>query len=80
VVAVPPITLYTTCKMNDINWRNIDEDKSLFLEENKGKRIIVLTTNGLIWDSFTHYVNPNTYVLEECGYKVELYAYYTFPN
>jgi hypothetical protein len=66
--------------MNDINWRKIDEDRSLFLEENKHKRIIVETTNGLIWDSFTTYVNPNTHVLEECGYKVARYAYYIYPG
>lgn len=64
--------------MNDINWRDINEDKSLFLEENKGKRIIAETTNGLIWESFTHYVDRSTYVLEECGYKVARYVYYTF--
>jgi hypothetical protein len=65
--------------MNDIHWRNIEEDKSLFLEENKDKRIIVETTNGLIWDSLPFYVNPSTYVLETCEYKVARYAYY-IPN
>lgn len=66
--------------MNDINWRKIEEDRSLFLVENKHQRIIVETTNGLIWDSFTSYVDPNTFVLKECDYKVERYAYYSYPN
>jgi hypothetical protein len=66
--------------MNDINWRYIDQDRSLFLEENRGLRIIVETVNGVIWDSLTHYVDPNTWVLDTCGYKVERYAYYTYPN
>ena len=66
--------------MNDINWRIITEDKSLFLEENKDKRIIAETINGLIWDSFARYVDPYTHVLKECQYKVERYAYYTYPN
>lgn len=66
--------------MNDINWRDINEDRSLFLEENKHRRIIAETTNGLIWDSFARYVNSNSYELEECGYKVARYAYYVYPG
>jgi hypothetical protein len=66
--------------MDDINWRYIDEDRSLFLEENRFRRIIAETTNGLIWDSLTRYVNQNTFVLDECGYKVYRYAYYSYPG
>jgi hypothetical protein len=44
--------------MNDINWRNITEDKSLFLEENKDKRIIVETTKAKIMQAVSnHYKN-----------------------
>jgi hypothetical protein len=63
--------------MSDVNWRNINEDQSIFLEENKHRRIIAQTTNDLIWDSFASYVDCNTYVLKECEYKVERYAYYS---
>jgi hypothetical protein len=66
--------------MNDINWRDINEDRSLFLEENKYRRIIAETDNGLIWDSIAVYVDQNSYVLEECGYRIVRYAYYTFND
>jgi len=63
--------------MSDVNWRDIEKDRSIFQEENKHRRIIAQTTNDLIWDSFASYVDCNTYVLKECDYKVERYAYYS---
>ena len=61
--------------MNDINWRYISEDDSLFLEENKHHRIIVETNNGTIWDTFARYVDRK-HILTTCEYKVVRYAYY----
>lgn len=60
--------------MSDINWRDIDEDDSLFLEENQQRRIIAHTTNDLIWDSYAKYVDRK-HVLKDCQYTVVKYAY-----
>jgi hypothetical protein len=46
------------CK-GDINWRFISEDHSLFLEENRNRKIVVETPYGVIKDTWGRYVEDS---------------------
>ena len=63
-----------TLIMSDVNWRDINEDHSLFYPNNEKLRIIAHTTNDLIWDCVANNVDRN-YVLKDCQYTVVRYAY-----
>lgn len=60
--------------MSDINWRDINEDRSVFLPENKRKEILVETdvTTRLDW---AEHINPHNNLLKTCKETVKRYAF-----
>ena len=58
---------------NDINWRDISEDKSVFLPENK-RRTILVETDVTLDVSVAQYVDRN-YTLTTREEKVIRYAF-----
>lgn len=62
--------------MNDINWRSIDSDKSIFLPENAHKKILVKTKSfSRIYVEWAEDVRPGTNVLKTANEVVEQYAF-----
>ena len=64
--------------MGDINWRFISEDHSLFLEENRNRKIVVETPYGVIRDTWGRYVEdsyPFKMICREGNEVVKKYAY-----
>ena len=63
--------------INDVGWRYIDKDRSLFLEENRAHRIIAESLEQGIRDTCTHFIDPETLKLDfEENFVVWRYAYY----
>ena len=71
-------TLRKEFNMGDINWRFISEDHSLFLEENRNRKIIVETPYGVIRDTWGRYVEdsyPYKMICLHVHEVVKKYAY-----
>jgi hypothetical protein len=71
--STPQETQYNTSMNNDINWRDINEDKSVFLPENKRRQILV-ETDVTMDVSVAMYVDRN-YMLTTREEQVIRYAF-----
>jgi hypothetical protein len=60
--------------MSDIHWREIDEDRSLFEQENWDREILIVTTTGSMHFSKARYVEY-TYCDNSIEQQVARYAY-----
>ena len=63
-----------TLIMSDVNWRDINEDRSLFEKENWDREILVKTTKDILRETKARYVYY-THYMKCCEEFVKLYAY-----
>lgn len=63
--------------MSDINWRDIQEDRSVFLKENATRAVVILTeeSDKTPRDTACHYIDYYTYVDRASGERVKRYAF-----
>jgi hypothetical protein len=60
--------------MNDINWRDINEDRSVFDPVNQNRMILAQTDEAVRID-WAEYINSKNNVLKTCKETVKKYAY-----
>lgn len=63
--------------MSDINWRDIQEDTSVFEQDNANRAVIILTeeSDKTPRDTSCHYIDYYTHVDRASGECVKYYAF-----